>query len=412
MGHIKFKIKISDVFRGEIKPFEILGVSRNTNPQVIKNIFKKKLIELGDKQDDAEINKKRGLICLAYDMTFNTSKYCKVGEDTYKVKDIKDPFFLVTIGDTSNLFEIINKKDFELDIVDDFKRTLLYLAARIGNGKICELLVKRGCPINHVQKDGSTPLHGAAFYGRKETVQFLIDYGADPNIKNNFGSLPENEAFSNEIKEIIQSAHKDRISVFYDKLQSAAFAQDFYPITVGDSVVAQKIVLSLVNNYDEEIINKWVPSWHGTCFDVLESIAEFGLLKGGKKDSDEEEEVNVCIHHFERDNSLDNVANHNEAIFVSESIFYSANDAYAKEIASNDQIWKILIETRVRPESYELNPSTCPRSHKPRDGEPKDVEMRVPNENDVKAISITFVLKTFLESAQYENQNELLFKGK
>ena len=41
--------------------------------------------------------------------------------------------------------------------------------------------------VNEIQKTGSTPLHGAAYYGQTNVVKLLLSYGAKTNIKNNFG---------------------------------------------------------------------------------------------------------------------------------------------------------------------------------------------------------------------------------
>ena len=46
-----------------------------------------------------------------------------------------------------------------------------------------EYLIKKGININEVQRDGSTALHGAAFYGQEIVIQLLIENGIDIQIK-------------------------------------------------------------------------------------------------------------------------------------------------------------------------------------------------------------------------------------
>ena len=43
---------------------------------------------------------------------------------------------------------------------------------------IFEFLLKNGININEPQKDGSTSLHGAAFYNQEIIVQLFLEYGA------------------------------------------------------------------------------------------------------------------------------------------------------------------------------------------------------------------------------------------
>ncbi len=70
---------------------------------------------------------------------------------------------------------------------DDLKRSLLYLSTRNGFFDLTEYILKNGIKLNEIQKDGSTVLHGTAFYGQELIVQLLLEYGINTKIKNNFG---------------------------------------------------------------------------------------------------------------------------------------------------------------------------------------------------------------------------------
>ena len=58
-----------------------------------------------------------------------------------------------------------------------------------------DLLLKAGGDIN-AQADlrGQTPLHGAAFWGWNDVVQFLVDHGARLNAKDSRGMTPIDSA--------------------------------------------------------------------------------------------------------------------------------------------------------------------------------------------------------------------------
>jgi cytohesin len=56
---------------------------------------------------------------------------------------------------------------------------------------VAELLITEGADVNALAKEGSTPLHFAAWNGYKEIAQILIDNGADLNVINNeFAGTP------------------------------------------------------------------------------------------------------------------------------------------------------------------------------------------------------------------------------
>ncbi|WP_138984641.1 ankyrin repeat domain-containing protein, partial [Crocosphaera watsonii] len=48
-----------------------------------------------------------------------------------------------------------------------------------------------------------TPLHNAAMYANKETVEVLINHGADVNVQDNDGNTPLNHAEWRKHREII-----------------------------------------------------------------------------------------------------------------------------------------------------------------------------------------------------------------
>jgi ankyrin repeat protein len=67
-------------------------------------------------------------------------------------------------------------------ITTDKGEGLLHLAVREGHLKIAQYLVQQGLPINVRDNEGDTPLKQAVTYGRLELVKWLIDQGANPNI--------------------------------------------------------------------------------------------------------------------------------------------------------------------------------------------------------------------------------------
>ena len=61
--------------------------------------------------------------------------------------------------------------------------------------------------INHLDVNGNSPLHDAAWWNRHNTIKFLIQNGANVNVRNERGELPEEQeqGCNNETKQLIQS---------------------------------------------------------------------------------------------------------------------------------------------------------------------------------------------------------------
>jgi uncharacterized protein len=57
-----------------------------------------------------------------------------------------------------------------------------------------ELLLGAGGEVNATEARGQTPLHGAAFWGWNEVVQFLVDHGANVNATDRQGKTPVDSA--------------------------------------------------------------------------------------------------------------------------------------------------------------------------------------------------------------------------
>ena len=55
------------------------------------------------------------------------------------------------------------------------------------NVTIIETMLSRGLEINSRDSDNNTSLMIAAFYGKMEAVNYLLDKGADPSLKDKFG---------------------------------------------------------------------------------------------------------------------------------------------------------------------------------------------------------------------------------
>lgn len=251
-----------------INPYLTLGIPKGTSLSQTKIKFREKMLEA---KNNDEL---RAKICFAYDVLVNSSFYSKCGEDTYKINDKFRhgeiaAYFYTVIGDSLNLIDEIENNDDILDYKDPLQRNLLYIAARNGHVSICEYLINKGLKINEIQHTGSTPLHGVAYYGQINVVKLLLNYGAKINIKNKSNNLPIDEAFTQEIKDLLKESEKDPIVKLYNTLLTKNIAKSLIPISLKGSIIAKKITCKLINlpkEYDPQEVINWIPAWHGKNF--------------------------------------------------------------------------------------------------------------------------------------------------
>ena len=398
----------------KINPFLILGIPKNANAIQTKDKFREKL--------NQTINNPllRAQVCLAYDIIVNKKFYKEIEKDIYVINDSDymtsyfiRVYYYCVIGDCRLLINEIEDNPNLLNFVDPLKRNLLYIAARNGHTSICEYLINKGLNVNEIQETGSTPLHGAVYYGQINVVKLLLNYGAKTNIKNKYGHLPIDEASNKDIIKLLKESESDPIVKLYQSLLSRNIATKLIPIHLkkDKSIIAKKIICKLNNlpeNYKSLKIEKdWIPAWHGTNFTCLESIAEMGLKPAGGQ-SKKGEEIQVCVSHIGRNQTINKIKDWANGIFVSPSIFYCAHPAYAKEIFCYNELWKIFVEVRVKPNSYSMHKSTC-SNYVLKIGESEMLEYRIKpeNEKDVQVISLTFVKSKFFEGVKNFNEGKI-----
>lgn len=89
-------------------------------------------------------------------------------------------------------------------VLDVFKNVeALVTAAGEGNETAVKDLMRKGTPINALNRSGEAPLHTASWHGKTEIVKLLLDNGANPELKKADGATPLSLASGQNHQQIV-----------------------------------------------------------------------------------------------------------------------------------------------------------------------------------------------------------------
>jgi len=81
--------------------------------------------------------------------------------------------------------------------------TSMVSAAAAGKNAILETFLNQGTPINGLSETGESALHAACWNGKTDTVKFLLERGANPQIKKADGATPASLAAGQNHQDIV-----------------------------------------------------------------------------------------------------------------------------------------------------------------------------------------------------------------
>ena len=94
----------------------------------------------------------------------------------------------------------INPKHFTVHTQNPMGENALQYAVAWGDLRAVGLLVKAGAEIDNIGEMNCTPLYHAVMFGWPDIVHYLLEQGANPNIKSDFGDTPHQLARSKGMK--------------------------------------------------------------------------------------------------------------------------------------------------------------------------------------------------------------------
>lgn len=105
-------------------------------------------------------------------------------------KDLQDLFHRAALqGDANTVEQLLNSSDIPVDTRDTDGRTALHWAAT-ANTETVNVLIELGADTNARDNEGRAPLHWAAEEGETDIVRLLLRNEADPLARDKSGKTP------------------------------------------------------------------------------------------------------------------------------------------------------------------------------------------------------------------------------
>lgn len=119
-------------------------------------------------------------------------------------ENVRDNPWVQAIAGNLNFFQTkFASLNIHIDTQNKFDQTILYCACKKGNVEIVRWLLEKGAHHDIRDRNLSTPLHAAAYYNHIEVVKLLLlEYEANPNVVNRWGSKPRDENISPEMVKV------------------------------------------------------------------------------------------------------------------------------------------------------------------------------------------------------------------
>ena len=132
------------------------------------------------------------------------------------VLDRAPPLELAAIMGRWEVFKLLIKNGADIyNTSSDVSRSMLHSASKGGNPQIISYLIDKGIDVNATNQNGEIPLHNLLKNDsiNEESIQILIENGANPEIEDNNGKTPRDIARENghlDTLEKILSRHKEQ----------------------------------------------------------------------------------------------------------------------------------------------------------------------------------------------------------
>jgi hypothetical protein len=132
--------------------------------------------------------------------------------------------------------------------------------------------------------------------------------------------------------------------------------------------------------------------YHGTDINVVRSILMDGLVVPGTVVSSGIR-ISPPAHHIPRGSAAFGVSDFADAIFLSPSVYYSSDTAYAKPFEKDDDIVQVVLECSVKNNGYSVYSCTVSTYRAHPGDDLKTIEWRVRDPTQIEINSVLFIPK-------------------
>jgi hypothetical protein len=127
-------------------------------------------------------------------VTSRDSAFWCGAERDYAGDSVAESFISVAASGKVDIMERLLAIGVAVNVQDKDGKTPLHGAARNGNVEVVKRLLSAGAEVNVRDDFGETPLHDAADEGNVEVVKRLLSAGAEVNVRDDFGETPLHDA--------------------------------------------------------------------------------------------------------------------------------------------------------------------------------------------------------------------------
>jgi curved DNA-binding protein CbpA len=187
-------------------PYSLLGLQKTNNDLELRIAFRSKIHQYNADRANGSANptitdQQFRQICRAYETLSDHDKRRIYDERLEWISQLEESkYTLQQLAAEPCLasklkLRLANAKLREIDARDSITgHTPLYCAARTGNVEAVEYLIEQGADPDLKQRTGSTALHAGSFFAHPNIVRCLLESGANYTLKNSCNNLPEGES--------------------------------------------------------------------------------------------------------------------------------------------------------------------------------------------------------------------------
>ncbi|WP_081488941.1 ankyrin repeat domain-containing protein [Cupriavidus basilensis] len=171
----------------------------------------KRLLASGASAQAADERGRSALLVAVYSRHTEVAKALVAAGADVNRKDMESnsPFLLAASTGQLELVQLALAHGADLNSTDSYDNTALIAACEHGNTEVVKVLLKAGVAVDHVNRQGWTALletivmgDGSARY--EDTVQLLLDAGADANLADRDGTTPTRHARERSYKTMVK----------------------------------------------------------------------------------------------------------------------------------------------------------------------------------------------------------------